>query len=218
MKVAEWVERLLETRDDPMPEHADVVIGIGTDVSRNGKNVSSQSKAIVEKCLEIFLSGRVEYILFTGGYYTTTETIDITGIALSEEPPFTTKFTEAYCMSNYLLSLVIEKKLNAGMFRGHRILHEIESFRTFLNADYTLPLIREKGWKSVVIATQQWHARRVRKTFKKRWEGSGIKFVVVKARSPYSGDNSQWRWRGFWRYLLCWEIPVWFYSKLKGYC
>jgi len=202
VKLSEWLERY-EIKDDFVPAHphaADVIIGIGTDVSRDGRKVSPQSAAIVETIADFYSCFRSEDILFTGGY------------SYKGGP------TEAETMYDHLITLMTAAdKKDIKHLRCHSVL-EKKSSRTYLNADYALPILQEKGWKTAIIVAQQWHARRVRATFKKRWAGSGIKFAVIKARSPYSGDNSQWRWRGFWRFLFCWEVPVWLYSKLKGYC
>ena len=70
MKLSEWLERY-EIKDDFVPAHphaANVIIGIGTDVSRDGRKVSPQSAAIVETIADFYSCFRSEDILFTGGY------------------------------------------------------------------------------------------------------------------------------------------------------
>lgn len=226
MKFSGLIERLFETCDDPIPpEPADIVIGIGTDVSKDGLDVSPQSRAIAEKVLEIFLSGKARFILFTGGYsYTAGEKDEenATETAQKIADGLRETYTEAGCMSSHLFALSVSRNIDAKIFTEYKILHETDSRRTYLNADFTLQKIKNLRWligdcKSVIVVAQQWHARRVRATFRKRWRGSGIKISVVKAYSPYTDDNSQWRWRKFWRFAM-WDTIAFVISKLKGYC
>lgn len=198
MKFSEWVERLLETRDDELPRRVDVIIGIGTDLSKNGYDVSPQSAAIIKRVFELFMRGVADNVVFCGGYHVHT-------------------VTEAKAMKRcFDVMLPFYPEFERYLTPKTVILEE-KSYRTFLNADYTLPLMREKGWKSAVIVAQQWHTRRVRTTFRKRWCGSGIEFRAVKARSPYSGDNSQSRLTSFWRFAV-WDTLAFIISKVKGYC
>jgi len=182
-----WLERLFSVCDDSLPEVADAVIGIGIDVSRDGIKASPYSEAVAWKALKLFRHGIVQNVLFTGGY-------SVDGL------------TEAEAMRRILGMAVSEENLFL----------EQKSFRTYLNADYTLPIVQEKGWKKVIIVAQQWHARRVKATFKKRWAGKGIDIYVVKARSDYGG-GSQSRLDHFFTFAL-WDTLAFIISKIKGYC
>lgn len=64
----ERFERLFETHDDTLPAKADVVICIGTDVSRDGKTASPQSCSIADAARGLFLRGAVDNVLFSGGF------------------------------------------------------------------------------------------------------------------------------------------------------
>lgn len=87
-----------------------------------------------------------------------------------------------------------------------------------MNADECLKIMQENGWKSAIIVAQQWHARRVRATFKKRWAKSGIRFYIIKAHSNYFKEmNSQKRFESFWKFAL-WDTLAFVVSKIKGYC
>lgn len=194
MSFWQWLEKRIVTDDDPLPDNgADVIVGIGIDVSSDGCSASPYSRAVAIKCVWLFENNCGRRIIFTGGY----------------SKPRVNGVTEAlgmYCdvYNGLLLSglkdqVTLEKMAN----------------RTYLNADYTLPLLRP-GEKSVIIVAQQWHARRVRATFKKRWRGMGIDVRVVRAWSDYGG-GSQRRLDHFWSFFL-WDTLAFFVSKLKGYC
>jgi uncharacterized SAM-binding protein YcdF (DUF218 family) len=182
-----WLERVLSVRDDPLPKVADAVIGIGIDVSKDGKSASPYSQAVAWKALNLFRYGIVWNVLFTGGY------------AAGE-------LNEAQAMGQLVANWIPVEKLFL----------EQKSFRTFLNADYTLPIVQEEGWERVIIVAQQWHARRVKATFKKRWAGTGIKIYIVKAWSDYGG-GSQSRLNHFFTFAL-WDTLAFVISKIKGYC
>lgn len=181
-----------------MPESADVIICIGTDVSRNGRHISPQSKAITDVAYNMFSRLRAPNVLFCGGYGTQYGS------------------TESSLMSLYFMSRWITEGRNSGLLIG-RLRHEDESKRTYQNARFALQKLRKNEWRSAIIVAQQWHVRRVRATFAKQWRGSGIRFAVVKARSPYSGDNSTNRFKSFWRFFL-WDTASFILSKVKGWC
>jgi len=188
-----WLEKLLETKDDVLPLEADVLMGIGIDVSKDGLKASPQSEAVALKILELFQEGKGKNVLLSGGY-------SVGGI------------TEAKSMDN-----IFSKKVS----KLKPILEE-KSYRTYMNADCTLPILKEKGWKNAIIVAQQWHARRVRATFRKRWAKCGVHFAVIKARSKYgtgSGNdgNSQNRLKHFVIFLF-WDTLAFIISKIRDYC
>ncbi|MDP2683899.1 MAG: YdcF family protein [bacterium] len=184
-----WLERCLVIADDELPDVADVVIGIGIDVSKDGEQASPYSKAVASKCLQLFNADKVQNILFTGGY-----SIHLWPV------------TEARAMCDEI----------AWQVPWENIYLEQDSYRTYLNADYTFPIVQEAKWKKVIIIAQQWHARRVLATFKKRWKDQGIKIYIVKAWSDYGG-GSQKRLNYFFTFLL-WDTLSFFVSKIKGWC
>lgn len=184
-----WLERLLVIEDDPMPQNADVVIGVGIDVSKDGERASPYSKAVAIKCLRLFHANEARNILFTGGY--------------SVHP---WRMTEARAMCDII----------AWQLPWESIYLEQDGCRTYLNADYTLPIVLGAEWKKVIIVAQQWHARRVKATFKKRWAGTGIEIYVVKAWSDYGG-GSQWRLDHFFTFAL-WDSLAYIISVIKRYC
>lgn len=185
----DWVERKLEPEDDSLPECADVVIGLGSalEITNEGMVVASRaSRAIAKRCRELYEAGRAENILFAGGY---TEK----GI------------TEAEAMAAEIVGMV--PKEHVGI--------EYRSQYTFQNADYLLPLMWIRGWKSAIIVTRQWHARRARMIFRKRWAGQGIAIAVIKERIPYTGST---RWRDS-HFLLAvfWDFLALIMGKLRAH-
>ncbi len=181
------LERLLEKPDDPLPEKADVVIGAGIDISKDGMEASPYSAAVAWRALEMFQQARARNILLSGGY--------------SAGGP-----TEAEVMANIIADKVPPMQLSL----------DIKSYRTYQNADVCRWILQKHGWKSAIVVAQQWHARRVKATFGRRWHGSGIEFAVIKARSRYGGGSLR-RLDYFWSFLI-WDILAFIISKIKGYC
>jgi enoyl-CoA hydratase/carnithine racemase len=158
--------------------------------SVDGKKASPYSKAVAKKCGELLCREYGKRIIFTGGYFL----------------PGSDGVTEARGMLDSLANDVPPEKVTL----------ENEANRTWLNADCTLPLI-ESHERDVIIVAQQWHARRVRATFKKRWASRpDIVIRVIKARSNYGGA-SQRRLDHFWSFLL-WDTCAFIISKFKNYC
>jgi hypothetical protein len=195
MSFWQWLEKRLVTADDPLPRGSAVIIGVGIDVSAVGNSASPYSKAVANKCGELFRAGYGHRIIFTGGYF----------------KPYVTGVTEARGMERHLTAdiprNIVALELRAqrtGMVSG-----------AHLNADNVLPMLKPNE-KTVIVVAQQWHARRVRAAFNKRWAGSGIDIRVVKAWSDYGG-GSQKRLDHFWSFFL-WDSLAFVISKLKGYC
>jgi len=156
-----WLERQLETRDDPLPKKADVVIGFDFGFAKDGMNASPQSRAITEKCLEIYQDGKAGAIILSGG------------LKIDDR-------ADAEAMADILRGRIPEDKLFL----------DIESLGTNGNAVQSLKIMQKHGWANVVVVAQQWHARRVRETLKKMWPRHK-KFSVIKARSEYGGNHGK---------------------------
>lgn len=192
MSFWKWLEGKLVTHNDQLfpCTTADVIIGVGIDVSADGQEASPQSRAVAAQCNELLCREYGKRIIFTGGYFL----------------PGSDGVTEAHGMLDSLSNDVPPEKVTL----------ENEANRTWLNADYTLPLI-EPHEHDIIIVAQQWHARRVRATFKKRWANRpDIRIRVIKARSNYGG-GSQRRLDHFWSFLF-WDTCAFIISKLKSYC
>lgn len=122
-------------------------------------------------------------------------------------------FTGGYSVHNLTEARAMEKVL---LQDYQEVFLEEESYRTYMNADFTLPILKGYQWKSAIIVAQQWYARRAKATFKKRWAGTGIKISVIKAHSPYGGA-SQKRLNNFLSFFI-WDTLAFIISKIKGYC
>lgn len=177
--------------DDPLPPTVDLVLGVGADVSRDGGGPSKQSAAVAEKAMALAEQHVAKYILFCGGYRRTI-------------------FPEAVLMSQHVFGETRRLRSQA------TLLIERDSKTTRENALFTLPYVQEVGARSVIIVAQQWHARRVRATFRRAWAETGIRLAVVKAFSGYGG-GSQRRWNHFLT-MAAWDSVAWVISRLRGYC
>ena len=180
-------EKFFEIVDDNLQQKVDVVIGIGIDLTQDGKKASPYSRAVALKCLHLFRQGKANNILLSGGYSLNT-------------------LTEAEAMAQ-----VISRKVPK-----RRLFPETGSHRTPGNAQECLKIMKKHKWTSAILVAQQWHARRVKATFRKMWKGKGIDIYVVKAHSSYGG-GSQKRLDSFWRFFI-WDSVSFLVSKWKGYC
>lgn len=172
-------------KNDKLSGTYDVVVAVGIDLSKDGLHASPQSYAVALKAVEIYRRGLAKNVLLVGGY-------SVDGITEAEDMALKAYF----------------------QVPKHNLFKENKSKRTWLNADLSLPILRENNWESVIIVAQQWHARRVRATFKKRWP-KNIHFSVIKAWSRYGG-GSQKRLRCFLCFVI-WDTLDFIFSKLKGY-
>lgn len=194
MSFGKWFEERFTRRDDNRPQNVGAIIAIGIDVDKKGLGPSPQSAVVAVGAERIFSelkndnSGLI--LILTGGYH-------------HKDRP---GFTEAFVMQERIRNSVPKEA----------IILEEKSWRTYLNADNVLPILQELHLKQVIIVAQQWHARRVAATFKKRWAYTGIEFAVVKAWSEYGG-GSQRRLNNFF-YFFVWDTLAFIISKLKGYC
>lgn len=183
------VERSFETEDDDLPEKADVIIGVGADVSRAGQSASPCSRAVAEKVVELYRQGKASAVLLIGG----NAAGGVTGGVI-----------EAGAMA-----LVVGDRIPRS-----DLLLETKSRNTIENAKLALRVLQAKRWTSTIAVAQQWHARRVRAIFRKTWGEAGIRVFVIKARSGYGG-GSQLRLAHFLAFLV-WDTIGFTYAWLRG--
>lgn len=186
-------ERRYARLSDDLPDLVEAVIAIGIDVSGDGRSASPQSIAVAEKAVQIFFDQNASKLILTGGYYKE-----------GSDP----RNTEAQLM--YWDVVAKDSRI-----RQENVILETNSYRTFMNADNVLPILRQYRLRRVVVVAQQWHSRRVAATFSRRWAGNEIMFYVINARSPY-GRGSQKRLNNFF-YFFLWDTLAFIVSKLKGY-
>ncbi|MFP4979222.1 YdcF family protein [Paenibacillus sp. CN-4] len=89
------------------------------------------------------------------------------------------------------------------------ILTENAAQSTYQNALYTLPIMKEHGFKSAIVVSSDFHMRRVKYNFEKVYKGSGIKLTYIGADSGYNAK----RW---WSESYSREITFNEYVKLIG--
>lgn len=67
-----------------------------------------------------------------------------------------------------------------------KILTENRSLHTKEHADFILPILKENGFKSIILVTAPFHMRRSHETFCKVLISNGITVI------PYSSDSTSW--------------------------
>lgn len=189
-----WLERLedrLTMMNDPIPGDVDMVIGMGVDVAAGGQRPSPQSEAVARKAFELVTITGAPRLLFIGGY--------------AKGGP-----CEARLMGTFIRQTFERTKNHL------EILAETNSKNTPENVAYSLPILRQFGCRHVVVIAQQWHARRVRATWRRLATDAGVTVSVIKAHSPYGG-GTQMR-LSCWPTFLVWDTLAFVISKIKGYC
>lgn len=166
----------------------DLIIGLGAGLKIDG-SASIMTEKIAKMCAEIYYGlGKQSGFILSGGY-------SCNGI------------TEAEAMKKIILA----ERISPCLIQKEEI-----SLHTWMSAEAILKIMIKRRFRSAIIVSQHIHSRRVRATFRKFFAGSGIRLYFVKARSGYE-KIPQRRWTSEARFLLAWEIPVYFYSKLKGW-
>jgi len=78
-------------------------------------------------------------------------------------------------------------------------------------ADHSLRLARERGWRTLLVVTAEHHSRRAWLTFRKVYRGSGVNVALVAARGEWYDPRSWWQEER--TFLAVWEE----YLKLAHY-
>lgn len=182
-----WIQRRYASRNDPLPEHADVIIAIGVGISPDGLGPSVQSARVAERAAQLFTEGRAPFLLFTGN--------------------------AAFCPS-YRDMRLIESRLMAkhcfGTSDTPGILRDTQSGDTVEKAQRSRDLLCERGWRSAIIVTHEHLARRARWTFRRYFRKAGIRMAVIGVPAPYGG-NIQLHWKSFPAWV-CWDVLSWMYG------
>ena len=188
MKLWNWLKGLLEMRDDDLPkEPVDVVIAVGIDITGGTLEAGPYSEQVALEALKILKQNKARNILLSGG-------------CLSDG-----KVSRAVAMAHMINEQVPITKLFI----------EIKSRRgTWQSAKHTLEMMRDNGWQSAIVVVCGWYARLARFTFRKCWQGSGIKFAVIKARSAYGGES--FKSLAHFCYFLIWDIWTFIVSRFRG--
>jgi uncharacterized SAM-binding protein YcdF (DUF218 family) len=73
--------------------------------------------------------------------------------------------------------------------KGWRLERRATSTRE--NAERTLEIAKQEGWRSLAVVTSPWHARRALATFRRAAEGTGVKRVVVVLAAAADGAEEE---------------------------
>ncbi len=69
---------------------------------------------------------------------------------------------------------------------------ENRSRSTYENALYSKEVMEEKGWRSAVVVTTEWHSRRASFIFEKVFQGTEIELHYDTAMDPIHGSLDRW--------------------------
>ncbi|MFD2880322.1 YdcF family protein [Paenibacillus rhizoplanae] len=75
--------------------------------------------------------------------------------------------------------------------REDAILTEDAAESTYQNAQFTLPIMKQKGFKSAIVVSSDFHIRRVKFIFDHVYRKSGIELTYIGADSGYNA-NAWW--------------------------
>jgi len=112
------------------PKQADVIIILGAGVWETGPSPALRGR--VKKAFEVYEEGYAPYFIVSGG--------------LGNFPP-----TEAEAMRELLLEMGVEESV---------IFLEDQARNTFENLMFSKEIMNQQGWKSAVIVTDVFHAKR----------------------------------------------------------
>ncbi|MFZ5648660.1 MAG: YdcF family protein [Bacillota bacterium] len=73
------------------------------------------------------------------------------------------------------------------------VILERNSESTYENAVFVKRIVQEKGIKSILLVTSNYHTRRARHIFSKVFEGTGVKITTVSAEDPKFSPSSWWK-------------------------
>lgn len=96
---------------------------------------------------------------------------------------------------------------------------EMQATSTWTNAIYSIELMEEKGWKTALVVSSDYHMRRVKLSYERASQGKDLKFIYVSAypmvegqavaynRHPinfYYALNELWKYPGYLLALYHW--------------
>jgi len=188
------LEKLLEIPNDKLPKSVDVIIGIGSGLSRaycrswRSITLSLQSEKVLFSVIRLFEKNKAKRVFFSGGY--------------SYEG-----YYEAEVMYNKFLDSFSKKSIFYPDI-------ETKSRNSFGNAIETLKWMQENHYMSAIIVDFAGHLKQMKQIFLKQARETGIKLYFINAYTVYGG-NSQTRLNNFYLFFV-WETLTNVYYKLKG--
>lgn len=110
----------------------------------------------------------------------------------------------------------MKKQAVAAGVPANAILLQRKSESTIEDVVFTLPLIKKNNFKSVILVTSPYHARRSKRTFLRGAAGSDIKVI------SYPAQNGKFKVKGWWgrhedTQRVVWEYVSLVYYLFKGY-
>lgn len=152
--LSEPVCQLYEIRE-VLPATADCIIGLAAGLCSDGA-ASPMTRSVAERSALLYLDGKAEWLIFTGGCYAN-------GI------------TEAKAMAQIAVKMGVPQE---------RISQEENSTRTHHHPPRVQPILEKANAGSAIIVSQHLHARRARAIFL-TYYGNRLKLHFAKARSSF---------------------------------
>jgi len=85
---------------------------------------------------------------------------------------------------------------------------------TLQEAEALVPFVREKGYRSIILVTSNYHTRRSRMIFQQRWGRGGIRVMVSAAPARDFDPDRWWTRRADSRtFLLEWAKTFWYFVE-----
>ena len=117
-----------------------------------------------ERGAELFHAGYAPYIIVSGG-------------------PIYNNITAADLMMNHAMELGIP---------AEAIIKESHADSTYQNAFYTKEIMEQRGFKSVIIVSSEFHMRRVKLVFERVFKDTDIKLIYCAAKDPAFDPDHWW--------------------------
>jgi uncharacterized SAM-binding protein YcdF (DUF218 family) len=95
------------------------------------------------------------------------------------------------------------------------ILIEDRSCSTYEDAKFSLPMLKAKKVRSVILVTSPYHMRRALRTTRRQFDKEGIKVIA------YPVQNSEFKVKGWWKrhdatQVVVWEYEAFIFYLIKG--
>jgi len=117
-----------------------------------------------ERGAELFQAGYAPYIIVSGG-------------------PIYNNITAADLMMNHAVELGIP---------AEAIIKESYADSTYQNAVYTKEIMEQRGFKSVIIVSSDFHMRRVKMVFERVFKDTDIELIYCAAKDPTFDPDHWW--------------------------
>lgn len=99
---------------------------------------------------------------------------------------------------------------------GNRIMIENRSLSTIENAKFSLPMVRRRGFKSVILVTSPYHAFRSAKVFRKLFSPYGIRIIVCPVENSIFNPDRWWTRHEDTQFVV-WEYVALVLYFFKGF-